>query len=35
MGLAMCEKIITKHEGKIWYETELGKGTSFYFTIKK
>ncbi|MDC0008257.1 ATP-binding protein [bacterium] len=33
MGLTICEKIITKHGGEIWYESELKKGTSFYFTI--
>jgi len=35
MGLAMCEKIIKKHGGKIWYESELGKGTAFHFTVNK
>ncbi|MDC0008258.1 tetratricopeptide repeat protein [bacterium] len=34
IGLAICEKIIGKHGGSIWYESELGIGTSFYFTIK-
>lgn len=35
MGLALAKKIITKHGGHIWLESELGKGTTFYFTIKK
>lgn len=33
LGLAICKKIIDKHGGKIWAESEWGKGTSFYFTI--
>ncbi len=33
MGLAICKKIIEKHEGKIWLASEKGKGTTFYFTI--
>ena len=33
LGLAICEKIIKKHGGTIWYESEIEKGSSFYFTI--
>lgn len=35
IGLSIVKKIVTLYGGEIWLESEINKGTTFYFTIKK
>lgn len=33
IGLSICKRIIDRHRGAIWVESQLGQGAAFYFTI--
>ena len=35
LGLLLCKEFVEKHDGRIWIESEVGKGSKFHFSVPK